>query len=638
MDQGRSYQLSSEQNIFNVPRKKRVIVGASDSADLRIAGLSDIHCLIEFQNDRCKIYSLSKESHVKINGEQIVAGEIKVGDKVEIGKSSFVFENMTKRELPKGLPQGLTKKKKAKKKAAPVVVDKGLPSAPEIEEEFDENYPLSSDPNTQFSEYIFEDADEIYPIFKYTVDKKAAEVIILHKGKILSVDYIPEKDGIFSLAGVEKSDNDIEFAYLGKDEKAPLLEIKGGEIYLNKVPGFKHQSFSDGKKNEGSILLGKDDIHLFEHEEIKIFVKGDEAPPLVKAAPILRRDNDFKKYLILCLLFVSGFLALVNFYQVDPDLEKEKAPERIATILYKPKKLRVTKKNNLVTKKVKKKKTQKAPIKKVVEVSNNTKKTDVAKGNIKAKGKNSGKKGIAKKGKPNKKKIVKKGTTKKVGKAGKTSNKVSRNKKVTTRTKNKGRVDTYKSADFSSSLSSLMAKGGTLNSFKNKGGVNETFEDSNARLSSEDSARVERAELEDKVGSLTSVSKGKLDSSFGTEGLVQKKQVYIAGVPYREVILGSIDRNDIMRILLENVPQFRYCYQSELDTRQEGIDGVLSLNFVIGPSGHVTQARVVKADKSLPRNVRSCITSHLKTIQFPRPKGGGQVSVNTPLNLHSKSL
>lgn len=627
MDQGRSLQLTGSDKSYGIPAKKRIIVGASDSADLQIRGegVADIHCLIEDMGGKYKIFSLSPQSKVILNGSEVVASALSFSDKIKLGNVEFEFGEV-KGELP---PAPFKKKLPKAPPVKPEIIEQGE------EVVYDENYPLAKEENAQFSEYIFEDAEDIYPIFKYEVNKSAAEVIILFKDKILSVDYIPQEDGVYKLAGVAKGLKDIEFPYLGKEEKVPFVEIRNGEIFVSSLPGFEQKSFSDDGVTGDNIVLGKDDIHLFDKEEIKIFVKGDEAPPLVKRAPVLRRDSEFKKYLILCFLFVTGFLSAVSLYEVDPEIEKEKVPERIATILYKPKQLRITKKHDPVVKKHKNKKKLKAPAKKKVSNVRKPKKQSTSKGNIKAKSKNVAKKGSPKKGPTNKKKIVRK-ASKKAGKPGRTAKK--RVVKRAAKNKNwKGKVDTYKSADFTSSISSLMAKGGALSAATSRSGVSESYQESNTALSADQDARVSKANVEAKVGTLSSQTKGKLADSFGTDGLVSKKQVYIAGVPYKEVILGSIDRNDVMRILLENVPQFRYCYQKELDVRQAGVSGVLSVQFVIGPSGHVTRARPTSGS-NLPKTVKNCVISHLKTIRFPRPKGGSSVTINTPLNLEAKSL
>jgi hypothetical protein len=622
---------------ITVPHKKRVILGNSESADILVenAGIYSIHAVLEFVENKIIIYNLTSSGVVKVNGEQVVKKEIKLGDELVLGEATF---SLSEGELP--LPPVMEEGESKELPPAMEEKAKALPVMPTFDTTVNQegmrtNYPLESDNRYTYSEYIFEDADEVFPIFKYSVDQYAVEVIILFNDKIISVDYLAKDTSEFFLSGTTGSSNSVEFPYLGKKESLQIISKKGDEFFLHKLPGFKHTALSDVDNTSEVINLNRDDIHLFENESIKIFVRGDEAPPMVKAAPILRRDPEFKKYLLLCVLFVGVLVAALNIYEVDPELEKEKAPERIAKILYKPKKLNVTKKKTFAQNKVKVKEKMKAPKKEAITKKQKDEKVVKTKGDPTKKGQKIPKKGSPKKGPTNKKTVVK-ATNKKAGKAGKTSNKVSKVKKRTNNKKFKGNVDTYKTTDFSSSISSLMAKGGTLSSYAAKSGSSESFTD-NTALSESESAQVQKAEVAAKVGSLSGATQGSLESSFGTDGLVQKKQVYIAGVPYKEVILGSIDRNDILRILLENVPQFRYCYQKELDVKQKGIDGVVALNFVIGASGHVTRASVSSVDKNMPRSITGCIVSHLKTIQFPRPKGGGQVSVNTPLNLQSKA-
>ena len=242
---------------------------------------------------------------------------------------------------------------------------------------------------------------------------------------------------------------------------------------------------------------------------------------------------------------------------------------------------------------------------------------------------------MARKGKKNNKKVVR--AKKKASKPARTTKKTSKVKKLSNNRKSRGKVDVYKSTSFTSSMNSLMAKGGSLSAFKASTGASESYNDDSSALDAGESAQVQKANVKAEVGSLSSKTRGKLSSSFGSDGLVHKKKVYIAGVPYKEVILGSMDRNDIMRILMENVPQFRYCYQKELDVQQKGISGVLGMDFVIGASGNVTRANVTKADKGVPVSVKNCVSNHLKTIQFPRPKGGGEVAVYMPLNLNSNA-
>lgn len=616
------------ENSLRIPLRKRIIIGSGDTADIQLkkGSVEPIHCLLESIDGEWKIFNLAPKSVLKVNKNVVVTQMLKENDEILIGNRSFVFTEFKGKKLPTT-------------PSVSEVLKKPLPIFEEVKigqltkYGYSSAHPLEKIEDAQFSEYIFEDQDEIFPIFKYNLDKTAAEIVILFKEKIISIDYVTLTNGKVHLTGVDKNNRDVVFPYLGKKEKFELLDIRGGEVFISDLPGFTHDRFADeSNKNQ---LLGKDDIHMFSVGDIKIYVRGDEAPPRVLNAPVFRRDPELRKYMILCLLFVIIFFSGINFYSVDKELEKEKAPERIATILYKPKKLRVSKQNEIVEEIVKEKpELKKTPVKTEVAVKELSNKPEKSKGDVNSKSvSDQAKKANPVKGPTNN---IKKVTTtqKKSGGASKAANNVV--KKVSpAQNKNIGNVDTYKSVDFSSSMSNLMAKGGSLASATNNAGASVSYEQNNT-ISSDESAQVQKANVSATMGSLTSQTEGKLESSFGTNGLVQKKQHYIAGVPYREVILGSIDRNDIWRILLENVPQFQYCYQRELDSKNQASEGVLMLQFVIGPSGNVTRASATNKDNNLPTRTKDCVVTHLKTIQFPQPNGGAEVTVNTPLNLQAK--
>lgn len=141
------------------------------------------------------------------------------------------------------------------------------------------------------------------------------------------------------ILSVRAGEKDIEYAYLGKKDKWTIVEIQNGEIFVHSLPGYDFFSLSDEKKdlNTGTVNLDASDIFRFQNGDLQIFVRGTEAPPRVAHAPILRRDQDFKKYLIFMFVLVFSFLGTMSVFNVDEELEKEKAPERIATILYKRK-------------------------------------------------------------------------------------------------------------------------------------------------------------------------------------------------------------------------------------------------------------------------------------------------------------
>lgn len=145
---------------------------------------------------------------------------------------------------------------------------------------------------------------------------------------------------------------------------------------------------------------------------------------------------------------------------------------------------------------------------------------------------------------------------------------------------------------------------------------------------------VEKAKILTNVGSLTGSTVGTIDSSKGAEGLSQKGTIVLAGSPDETVILGSMDPDVIRRRLLENLPQFRFCYQSELD-KSDSIYGVVVLNFSITSSGNVGKMNIGGGNSITPQ-VKKCVGGVLKSIQFPEPKGGGTVDVKQPMNFQAR--
>jgi outer membrane biosynthesis protein TonB len=204
--------------------------------------------------------------------------------------------------------------------------------------------------------------------------------------------------------------------------------------------------------------------------------------------------------------------------------------------------------------------------------------------------------------------------------------------------KTNGPVDVYKSADFSSSVNTMLAKGGSLSSASTASATGSSSDfGSGVATGAGSGTSLQRAAVTTGGGSLTGAATGTLGTSKGAEGLSAKRAIYTAGIPSETVVLGAMDPDVIRRILLDNLPKFRYCYQSELERSGADAQGVIRLNFVIGASGHVSQAGVDEAS-NLPVPVKRCVVNVLKGIQFPEPRGGGSVEVKQPMNFYPKKL
>ena len=132
------------------------------------------------------------------------------------------------------------------------------------------------------------------------------------------------------------------------------------------------------------------------------------------------------------------------------------------------------------------------------------------------------------------------------------------------------------------------------------------------------------------VGKIGTRGRGGGNSGYGAGGggLGGKTERNIdisAGTP---VILGSLDKEIIRRVIRENLPQIKYCYEREL-TRTPGLNGKVQVKFVIGANGHVQTAAVAESTMK-NKAVESCIRGKVKGWLFPKPKGGGIVIVTYP--------
>jgi len=635
---------ASKGQAAKIIKKKRVLIGQSNACDVQInhPTVNQIHAVIEISNGKFKIFDMDSSIGSYVNGQKVISSEFSLNDSLKFGSIEFDFKDYSVDDLPPSLDM-LTAE------IPPLVegpkLPKMVPSKAKVQdEEFPRvEYPLGADPKADFTEYIFEDTETLYPIFDYSPAKSSVEIIILHKDRVYSVDYLPCKDGAFNFVGANAGKKEVEYAYLGKNEKIPFVEVKGSDIYLHSLHGYEETCLGDDERkfSGGQYLLKSDDIVRYVNGDLQIFVRGTDAPPKVAHAPIFRRDKEFIKCLMLVFLMCFLFLGFFSFYAVDKELEKEKAPERIATILYKRKKLTVSKtaavdktkkkSKKIIQKSPTKKKTK--PVKKISKKKSLKNKKQVAKtGSKRAKSKAPAKKATANKGRVNKR-IDKVSPKRRTG--GKASSSKATSRKRLANRKSRGAVDTFRSADFSSSLSSLMAKGGGVKSAQAVNTLSSST-GTEASLGGSSSATLKKAKVSKNVGSLTGATSGKLDSSKGVSGLVNKKSIYTAGVPFEEVVLGGMDPDIIRRILIDHIPQFRYCYQKELDRAKSSFTGVVRLDFIIGASGHVTNASVEVASKGLKRKVKGCVVNVLKGIQFPEPLGGGVVEVNQPFNFYPK--
>jgi hypothetical protein len=97
-------------------------------------------------------------------------------------------------------------------------------------------------------------------------------------------------------------------------------------------------------------------------------------------------------------------------------------------------------------------------------------------------------------------------------------------------------------------------------------------------------------------------------------------------------VSGRLPAEVVRRIVRQNHPRFRHCYEKGLLTNPS-LEGRVSVRFVIGRDGGVTHVGDAGSDLPDPNVVR-CVTNAFYDIGFPKPEGG-VVTVVYPISLQA---
>ena len=93
-------------------------------------------------------------------------------------------------------------------------------------------------------------------------------------------------------------------------------------------------------------------------------------------------------------------------------------------------------------------------------------------------------------------------------------------------------------------------------------------------------------------------------------------------------VVGALPPELIRKVIHDNRNVFRYCYERVLQQHQ-GLTGTVKVQFIIGASGQVISS-ALKESSMQNTDVESCVVSKMRSLQFPKPNGGGVVIVNYP--------
>ncbi len=95
----------------------------------------------------------------------------------------------------------------------------------------------------------------------------------------------------------------------------------------------------------------------------------------------------------------------------------------------------------------------------------------------------------------------------------------------------------------------------------------------------------------------------------------------------KATVTGELDSNLIRLRMHRKVPRIQHCYEKQLLVHPSLKAGIVSTRFEIDSSGKVQSASA----KGISKQVSDCVVGVIRSIRFPKPKGGGVVLVLYPI-------
>jgi hypothetical protein len=98
-------------------------------------------------------------------------------------------------------------------------------------------------------------------------------------------------------------------------------------------------------------------------------------------------------------------------------------------------------------------------------------------------------------------------------------------------------------------------------------------------------------------------------------------------------VRGGLDRSEVDAVVRQNLAQIRFCYNRGLRSHPD-LSGRVTSNFVIGGDGRVKTSNIRQSSLGVAA-VEDCIKEKVAMWSFPKPRGGGEVTVNYPFLLRA---
>ncbi len=130
------------------------------------------------------------------------------------------------------------------------------------------------------------------------------------------------------------------------------------------------------------------------------------------------------------------------------------------------------------------------------------------------------------------------------------------------------------------------------------------------------------------IGGLGTHGHGRGSGGYGNIDLGGRGKGRTRIVPGRTIIKGSLSKAEIGRVIRRNLARFKYCYEKQLNANPN-LSGKISVYFTIAPTGSVPKASIRETSMN-SKKVEKCVVKVMKSLKFPKPRGGGIVVVTYP--------
>ncbi|WP_164848266.1 FHA domain-containing protein [Halobacteriovorax sp. HLS] len=608
-------QLIGHEQTF-VLSKKKLLIGSSEKCDIIIndSGISSYHAILILNNDGgAKLLDLDSNNGTYINNEKIENGVIYPGDNIQFATQVFnvdeVIQELQRNETIIEDEDKDVQQIQEQEMKNPTPVLPPVPGLVIIDGEYcditfnEEDFTPINDLNhlDGFNKDLYIDTieqEKFIPIARKN-DGKAVQVTVLSMGTVLSVDYFPLKKSEIRVSSDQRKKNTIVLNSYDSKDNATFINISDSAVEVHPIEGHELKSISSGAIIEKSHSLDNNEVMSYNYKTVQVLVKITDAPPSLRTTPFFGRDREFKKQTAKVFSAVMSLMLLLLFI----DLPQQEEEKKVA-IIYRPAVKAKTKNNT---------KTSENPSKVEVDTGVKKEQQDNKKPQFAKKNPNPSKQ----KSKPSKS-------------APKKQQKVAQ-KSAPVKSPVKLKSYAFK---MNKSMASYFGNNGAKTAQKvNKNTATSAMGTATAKSAAASNLK---ASSNNSVTGLGKDFKGSFDSSSGSKGLASKSGIDTTYTDQKAVVLGSMDPELLRKILREYLPQFKHCYQQELEYSNEHAKGVMDLLFRINKDGRANRISIKTKGSKFSKKGTDCMSNVLKLIQFPKPKGGGIVDVKQPLNFLSQ--